>query len=58
VPLQHHDHLIDLKKNAIIEFQDEQIERIQKEIAQKFGYTSIDHRLELYGIRAENSDKK
>ena len=58
VPLQHHDHLIDLKTNAIIEFQDEQIERIQKEIAQKFGYTSVDHRLELYGIPAENSEKK
>jgi len=37
VPLQHHDHLIDLKTNVIIEFQDEQIERIQKEIAQKLG---------------------
>jgi Fur family ferric uptake transcriptional regulator len=47
---EHHDHLIDVESGDVIEFQNEEIERLQKEIAKKLGYDLVDHRLELYGI--------
>ena len=47
----HHDHLIDVKTGEIIEFVDEEIEKLQKKVAQKFGYELVDHKLELYGIK-------
>ena len=47
----HHDHLIDVKSGEIIEFVDEEIEKLQKKVAEKYGYTLIDHKLELYGIK-------
>ena len=50
----HHDHLIDIKTGEIIEFVDDEIEKIQKKIAEKFGYDLVDHKLELYG-RKKNS---
>ena len=45
----HHDHLIDLTTGDVIEFVDEEIERLQERIAEKLGYELVDHRLELYG---------
>ncbi len=45
----HHDHLIDLTTGDVIEFVDEEIERLQERIAKKLGYELVDHRLELYG---------
>ena len=48
---EHHDHLIDISSGEVIEFQNSEIERIQKEIARKLGYQLVDHRLELYGSR-------
>ena len=50
----HHDHLIDIRTGEIIEFVDDEIEKIQKKIAEKFGYDLVDHKLELYG-RKKNS---
>jgi len=47
----HHDHLIDVKTGEIIEFVDEEIEILQKKVADKYGYTLVDHKLELYGIK-------
>ncbi len=47
----HHDHLIDIKSGEIIEFVDEEIENLQKKVADKYGYTLVDHKLELYGIK-------
>ena len=47
----HHDHLIDVKSGEIVEFVDEEIEKLQKKIAEKLGYQMVDHRLELYGIK-------
>ena len=47
----HHDHLIDVKTGEIIEFVDEDIEKLQKKVAEKFGYKLVDHRLELYGLK-------
>ena len=47
----HHDHLIDIKTGEIIEFVDEEIEILQKKVADKYGYRLVDHKLELYGIK-------
>lgn len=44
----HHDHLIDVNSGEIIEFVDDDIEKLKKKIANKHGYELIDHRLELY----------
>ena len=48
---EHHDHLIDINTGEITEFVNEDIEKIQKEVAKKFGYKLVDHRLELYGSK-------
>ena len=45
----HHDHLIDVNTGEIIEFVNEDIEKLQKTVADKLGYRLIDHKLELYG---------
>ena len=50
----HHDHLIDVKTGEIIEFVDEEIEKLQKKVAEKYGYTLVDHKLELYGIKKKS----
>tara|TARA_B110000438_G_scaffold90081_1_gene89585 strand:- start:466 stop:894 length:429 start_codon:yes stop_codon:yes gene_type:complete len=47
----HHDHLIDIKSGEIIEFVDNEIEKLQKKVAEKYGYELVDHKLELYGIK-------
>ena len=50
----HHDHLIDIKTGEIIEFVDEEIEKLQKQVANKYGYTLVDHKLELYGVKKKS----
>jgi len=50
----HHDHLIDIKTGEIIEFIDDEIEKLQKKVAEKYGYDLIDHKLELYGIKKKS----
>ena len=47
----HHDHLIDVKTGEIIEFVDDEIEKLQKKVAEKYGYKLVDHKLELYGTK-------
>ena len=47
----HHDHLIDIKTGEIIEFVDNEIEKLQEKVAEKYGYKLVDHKLELYGIK-------
>ena len=47
----HHDHLIDVKTGEIIEFVDDEIELLQKKVAEKYGYELVDHKLELYGVK-------
>ena len=49
-PETHHDHLIDLQSGRVIEFRNEQIESLQKRIADELGYELVDHRLELYAV--------
>lgn len=46
----HHDHLIDVNSGEVIEFVDEEIEKLQEKIAAKLGYKLMGHRLELYGV--------
>lgn len=57
-PQEHHDHLIDAKSGAVIEFQSDEIEKLQIEIARKLGYRLVDHRLELYGVPLSEDEKK
>ena len=52
-----HNHLIDIKTGEIIEFVDEEIEKLQKKVAEKYGYTLVDHKLELYGVKKKTSIK-
>lgn len=51
----HHDHLIDMKSGKVLEFVDEEIERLQAEIARRLGYKLVDHRMELYGIPLDDN---
>jgi Fur family transcriptional regulator, ferric uptake regulator len=55
-PDHHHDHLIDMKTGQVVEFMDEEIERLQALIAERLGYRLIDHRLELYGVPLETAE--
>ena len=48
---EHHDHLIDINTGEITEFVNEDIEKLQKKVAEKLGYNLVDHRLELYGSK-------
>jgi Fur family ferric uptake transcriptional regulator len=45
---QHHDHMIDVTTGKVIEFVNEEIEKLQREIAAKHGYEIADHSLVLY----------
>ena len=51
LPDSHHDHLIDVQSGEIVEFVDEDIEKLQNTVAEKLGYQLVDHKLELYGIK-------
>jgi len=48
---EHHDHLIDINTGEVTEFVNEDIEKLQKQMAEKLGYKLVDHRLELYGTK-------
>lgn len=50
----HHDHLIDLQSGKVIEFSNDAIEELQRQVAEKLGYKLVDHRLELYGVPLEH----
>ena len=46
----HHDHLIDVETGRVIEFRNEDIERIQQRVAKELGFELVGHKLELYGV--------
>src|ERR1700686_3013376 len=50
MPTDHHDHLIDLQSRRVVEFRNEEIEKLQKIIADKLGYDLVGHRLELCAL--------
>ena len=54
----HHDHLIDLRSGEVIEFVNEEIERLQEAVARKLGYRLVDHRLELYAVPLDTEERK
>ena len=58
VPEDKHDHLVDIDSDEVIEFRDEEIDKITKKIAERLGYVLVDHRLELYGFSLETKDRK
>jgi Fur family transcriptional regulator, ferric uptake regulator len=58
IPDTHHDHLINLRTGQVIEFQSEEIERLQAEVARKLGYKLVDHRLELYAVPLSDDKKR
>lgn len=47
---EHHDHLIDVESGEVHEFHNNEIEKLQEEIARKMGFKLVDHRMELYGV--------
>ena len=49
----HHDHLTDIESGKVIEFQNAEIEALQREVAKQLGYRLVDHRLELYGVTSK-----
>jgi len=56
IPTNHHDHLIDIETGDVIEFHDEEIEKLQERIADNLGYNIVNHRLEIYAVK--KSDDK
>lgn len=55
-PSEHHDHLIDMQSGKVIEFTSSEIEALQREIARRYGYRLVGHRLELYGVPLASGD--
>ncbi|MGB3722837.1 MAG: Fur family transcriptional regulator [Pacificimonas sp.] len=54
-PEEHHDHLIDLETGDVVEFHDEELEELQRRIAERLGFDLVDHRMELYGRKRKAS---
>ena len=46
----HHDHLIDVETGRVIEFRNEEIEKLQERVARELGFELVGHRLELHGV--------
>ena len=46
----HHDHLIDVESGQVIEFRNEEIEKLQERVARELGFDLVGHRLQLFGV--------
>jgi Fur family ferric uptake transcriptional regulator len=57
-PDEHHDHLIDIQSGKVTEFHNDEIEELQKRIAEKLGFRLVGHRLELYGVPVKSDRNK
>jgi len=57
-PEEHHDHLIDIQTGKVIEFHNDEIEELQRKIAEKAGYRLVGHRLELYGVPLDGKSER
>jgi Fur family ferric uptake transcriptional regulator len=55
-PEEHHDHLIDVESGRVIEFVDDELEELQRRIAERLGFRLVDHRMELYGVPLDRKD--
>ncbi len=58
IPDQHHDHLIDMHSGRVVEFQNEEIEALQRRIAETLGYRLVGHRLELFAVPLDGRQRK
>jgi Fur family ferric uptake transcriptional regulator len=58
IPEEHHDHLIDVQTGKVIEFTNQQIEELQREVARRLGFELVGHRLELFGRRLADEKAK
>jgi Fur family ferric uptake transcriptional regulator len=56
-PEEHHDHLIDVESRRVIEFKDDEIETLQRRVAERLGYKLVGHRLELYAVPTRKSSQ-
>ncbi|HOT82001.1 MAG: transcriptional repressor [Rhodospirillales bacterium] len=54
---EHHDHLIDIQSGRVVEFRSPEIEALQREIAERFGFRLMGHRLELFGVPLDRPSK-
>ena len=56
----HHHHLIDLESGEVIEFNNEKLEALKREIARDLGYELVGDRIELFGkpIGSEGDDEE
>jgi Fur family transcriptional regulator, ferric uptake regulator len=54
---EHHDHLIDVETGKVVEFVDEELEALQKKIAERLGFRLVDHRMELYGVALDRNSQ-
>ena len=54
---KHHDHMVDIESGKVIEFTSEEIEKLQREVADKYGYQIEDHSLVLY-VRPKKTSKR
>ena len=57
-PSEHHDHLIDIQSGKVVEFHNDEIEELQRRIAEKAGYRLVGHRLELYGVPMDGKNDR
>lgn len=57
IPDEHHDHLINLDSGEVLEFHNDEIEKLQEDIAKEMGFKLVDHRLELYGVPLDRKKK-
>ena len=55
---EHHDHLIDIDSGQVIEFKNDEIETLQREVARRLGYNLVDHKLELYAVPINRNKKR
>ena len=55
---KHHDHLIDLRSGKVVEFANQRIEELQRQVARQLGYELVGHRMELFGVPLRQSRKE
>ena len=55
---EHHDHLIDIQSGKVVEFRNDEIEALQKKVAEELGFKLVDHRLELYAVPLDPDDRE
>ncbi|MDB5408814.1 MAG: transcriptional repressor [Rhodospirillales bacterium] len=58
MPTDHHDHLIDIQSGRVIEFRNEDIEKLQRFVATELGYKLVGHRLELFAVPIDQSERR